>query len=106
MSAVISVENVSKAYRLRTMGAATLKDDFSRWWARVRSQPDPLSKIGHEKPVRARGDDFWALRDVSFPIEQGEVVGVIGRNGAGKSTLLKILAQVTAPTAGEVKIKG
>lgn len=106
MSTVISVENVSKAYRLGMIGGATLKEDFSRWWAKARGKPDPLLKIGQEHHERRVGEQFWALDDVSFEVKQGEVLGIIGRNGAGKSTLLKILSQVTAPTSGEIKIKG
>ena len=106
MSTVISVENISKAYRLGTIGGADLKDDFARWWAKIRGRPDPLSKIGEEHHSRLMGEEFWALDDVSFQVKEGEVLGIIGRNGAGKSTLLKILSQVTAPTSGEVKIKG
>jgi len=106
MSTVISVENISKAYRLGTIGGADLSDDFARWWAKMRGRPDPLAKIGEEHHARLMGEDFWALDDVSFDVKEGEVLGIIGRNGAGKSTLLKILSQVTAPTSGEVKIKG
>src|SRR5947209_8705396 len=106
MSAVISVENVSKSYRLGALGAVTLKEDFSRWWSSLRRQPDPLSTVGQEQRALSRAEQFWALRNISFTINQGEVVGIIGRNGAGKSTLLKILAQVTAPTTGGIKIKG
>jgi lipopolysaccharide transport system ATP-binding protein len=103
---VISVENLSKSYRLGMIGGATLKEDFSRWWAKMRGKPDPLLKIGQEHHTRLIGEQFWALQDINFQVTEGEVLGIIGRNGAGKSTLLKILSQVTAPTSGEIKIKG
>ncbi len=106
MSVVISVENVSKSYRLGTIGGGTLKEDLNRLWARARGKADPSSKIGEERHARLMGEEFWALKDISFAVQRGEVLGVIGRNGAGKSTLLKILSQVTAPTSGEIKIKG
>ncbi len=103
---VIKVENISKAYRLGQIGGGTLKEDFTRWCAKLRGQPDPLLKIGEEQHARHIGEQFWALDKVSFEVKQGEVLGIIGRNGAGKSTLLKILSQVTTPTSGEIKIKG
>src|SRR5476651_543253 len=103
---VISVENVSKAYRLGQIGGGTLKADVARWWAILRGQPDPLLKIGEEHHARHVGEQFWALDDVSFEVKEGEVLGIVGRNGAGKSTLLKILSQVTTPTSGQIKIKG
>jgi len=106
MSTVISVENVSKAYRLGQIGGGTLKEDFGRWWAKLRGKPDPFLKIGEEHHSRKMGELFWALDGVSFDVKQGEVLGIIGRNGAGKSTLLKILSQVTTPTSGQIKIKG
>ena len=106
MSTVISVEHVTKSYRLGQIGGGTLKEDFSRWWAKLRGQPDPLLKIGQEHHARRVGEQFWALDDVSFKVNEGEVVGIIGRNGAGKSTLLKILSQVTTPTSGQIKVKG
>jgi lipopolysaccharide transport system ATP-binding protein len=106
MSTVISVENVSKAYRLGQIGGGTLREDVSRWWAKLRGRPDPNLKIGEEHHARHMGQQFWALDNVSFKVKQGEVVGIIGRNGAGKSTLLKILSQVTTPTSGQIKIKG
>jgi lipopolysaccharide transport system ATP-binding protein len=103
---VIKVENVSKAYRLGQIGGGTLKEDVSRWWAKLRGKPDPFLKIGEEHHARKMGEQFWALDNVSFEVKQGEVLGIIGRNGAGKSTLLKILSQVTTPTSGQIKIKG
>jgi lipopolysaccharide transport system ATP-binding protein len=106
VSTVISVENVSKYYRLGLIGGGTLRADFERWWARRRGKPNPLLKIGQEDQSNRQGEHIWALRDVSFEVQQGEVLGIIGRNGAGKSTLLKILSRVTAPTSGQVKVKG
>jgi lipopolysaccharide transport system ATP-binding protein len=88
------------------IGGATLKEDVSRWWAKLRGKADPLSIVGHEHHARRIGEEFWALRDVSFEVREGEVLGIVGRNGAGKSTLLKIMSQVAAPTSGEIKIKG
>ena len=106
MSTVISVENVTKTYRLGQIGGGTLKGDVSRWWAKLQGKPDPLLKVGQEHHARKMGEVFWALQDVSFQVKEGEVLGIIGRNGAGKSTLLKILSQVTMPTSGRIKIKG
>ncbi len=103
---VVSVEHLSKQYRLGTIGGRTLRDDLTRAWARLRGQPDPLYKIGEENHGNHDSKTMWALRDVSFEVKQGEALGIIGRNGAGKSTLLKLLSRITAPTAGQVKVKG
>ena len=110
MSAVvIRVENLSKEYRLGTINHGTLKQDLQSWWARLRGKEDPNSIVSHPSSLNAQqglNSHFLALDNVSFDVKQGEAVGIIGRNGAGKSTLLKILSRVTAPTCGEVKIRG
>jgi len=103
---VISVENLSKTYRLGQIGTGTFTNDLKLWWSKARGKPNPLLRIGEKDYGNRDGEDLWALRDVSFRVEQGEVLGIIGRNGAGKSTLLKILSRVTAPTSGKIKVKG
>jgi lipopolysaccharide transport system ATP-binding protein len=104
--AVISVENLSKLYRLGSIGTSTLREDLSRGWARLRGRADPTLRLGAPEHPRQENGDFWALRDINFEVRQGEVLGIVGANGAGKSTLLKILSRITAPTFGEVKLKG
>jgi lipopolysaccharide transport system ATP-binding protein len=106
MPTVISIEHLSKAYRLGQIGTGTLSHDLNVWWARVRGKPNPLLRIGETDHGNRDGETLWALKDVSFKVQQGEVLGIIGRNGAGKSTLLKILSRVTAPTSGKIKVKG
>jgi lipopolysaccharide transport system ATP-binding protein len=103
---VISVENLSKSYRLGQIGTGTFSRDLELWWAKLRGKPNPHLRIGETDHGNRHGEELWALKDVSFTVEQGEVLGIIGRNGAGKSTLLKILSRVTAPTSGKIKVKG
>lgn len=108
MSTVIKVENLSKQYRLGLVGASTFKEDTQRWWAKIKGKEDPFLKLGveNDRTLRDESKFVWSLRDIDFEVNQGDVLGVIGRNGAGKSTLLKILSKVTAPTTGSVKVKG
>lgn len=108
MSVVIKVEDLSKQYRLGQVGRRTLTHDFNRWWHTVRGKEDPYLKIGQEndRSVKGTSQYIWSLKDINFEVNEGDVVGIIGRNGAGKSTLLKILSKVTAPTKGEVKLRG
>jgi lipopolysaccharide transport system ATP-binding protein len=105
-SAVISVENLSKSYRLGQIGSGTLTNDLRIWWAKIHGQPNPLLRIGMKDHQNRDGETIWALKDVSLQVKKGEALGIIGRNGAGKSTLLKVLSRVTAPTSGEIRVKG
>jgi lipopolysaccharide transport system ATP-binding protein len=107
-STVIKVENVGKLYRLGEIGTGTLSHDINRWWARVRGKEDPYAKVGESNDRTAKGGSeyVWAVKNVSFDVHQGDVLGIIGRNGAGKSTLLKILSKVTQLTEGSIKVNG
>lgn len=100
---VIKIENLKKRYKLGSIGGGTLSADLQSWWAKKMGKDDPNLKIGEK---RESGTEFWALNGVNLEVKTGETLGIIGSNGAGKSTLLKILSRVTAPTEGEVKIKG
>ena len=105
---VLKVENIYKQYELGQVSTGTMAHDFNRWLHKIRGKEDPYLKIT-EKNTRDEngGSNFvWALDDISFDVNQGDVVGIIGSNGAGKSTLLKILSKVTSPTKGNIKIKG
>jgi lipopolysaccharide transport system ATP-binding protein len=104
MSNVIRIQGVSKRYKLGLINRKMLYQELQSRWARWRGTEDPNSRVT-ERGVQTSGD-LWALKDVTFDVKDGDVLGVIGRNGSGKSTLLKILSQITAPTEGRVLIKG
>ena len=109
MATAIEFNNVSKQYRLGLVSTKTLSHDLHRWWTvSVRGKEDPYLKIGsiNDRSQKADSEYVWALKDIDFKVEQGDVVGIIGKNGAGKSTLLKLLSKVTGPTTGTIKARG
>jgi len=105
----IEFENVGKMYRLGRVGTGTLSHDLNRWWTmNVLRKEDPYLRIGetNDRSKKGHSDYVWALRDISFKVEQGDVVGIIGKNGAGKSTLLKLLSRITSPSTGSIRYQG
>lgn len=109
MSAAIEFENISKQYRLGLVSTRTISHDLNRWWKmNIQGKEDPYLKIGevNDRAHKGNSDYVWALKDINFKVEQGDVLGIIGKNGAGKSTLLKILSKVTAPTTGTIRARG
>lgn len=104
----IRINDVSKMYRLGTLGSKTLHGDLNRWWSRVRGKEDPFSSIIETNEINKVSTNpyVWSLKNISFDVMKGEVIGILGRNGAGKSTLLKILSRITNPTSGDIKIDG
>ena len=105
----IEFDHVGKQYRLGLVSTGTLAHDLNRFWqTKILHREDPYLKIGetNDRSKKGESDYVWALRDIDFKVEQGDVVGIIGRNGAGKSTLLKLLSRVTAPTTGVIRARG
>lgn len=105
---VIRVEHLYKQYKLGVVSTRTISHDLNRWWHKVRNLEDPYLKVSIENDRTKKGssDYVWALEDINFDVQQGDVLGIVGKNGAGKSTLLKILSKVTNPTKGQIKVKG
>ena len=108
MSKIIEVNNISKQYRLGEIGTGTLSHDINRKWAKFLGKPDPYLKVGavNDRSIVSEEEYAWALQDVSFDVDKGDVLGIVGKNGAGKSTLLKILSRITAPTSGQITYNG
>ena len=105
---LVSVEHISKQYRLGEVGTGSLIQDLNRWWCKLLGKEDPNSIItdSNNQSLKSEQSLVWALKDISFKVNEGEVLGIIGKNGAGKSTLLKLLSKVTFPTSGQITLNG
>lgn len=101
----VEADHVSKTFLLGVTGARTLGEELKRTWTKMMGRPDPLAPVDGGQG-RQQGNVFHALRDVSFQVREGEVLGIIGRNGAGKSTLLKLLSRITVPSSGRIRVRG
>ena len=104
MEPIIEICDVKKEYRLGAIGGTTLNAELQSFLARLRGKEDPNKKIGTREGKA--GERFLALDGISFSVAPGEAVGIIGHNGAGKSTLLKLISRVTAPSEGEIRLRG
>jgi lipopolysaccharide transport system ATP-binding protein len=106
---ILKVDNVSKLYRLGTLGVGTFRGDLQRFWkTKILGQDDPFTKVGqtNDRTSKDKSEFVWALKDINFEVNRGEVLGIIGKNGSGKSTLLKLLSRITNPTTGSVISSG
>lgn len=109
MPTALQFENISKQYRLGLVSSRTLSHDLNRWFQmNIRGKDDPYLKLSelNDRAHHGSSDYVWALNDINLKVEQGDVLGIIGKNGAGKSTLLKILSKITSPTSGIIRAHG
>jgi lipopolysaccharide transport system ATP-binding protein len=102
MPPVIRVENLSKSYNIQHNAARSQYRTLQETITQIATSP--LRRLRGQR--NGRVEKFWALKDVNLEVQQGEVLGIIGRNGAGKSTLLKVLSRITAPTTGRIELRG
>ena len=105
----VQFDHVGKLFRLGLVGTGTLSHDLNRWWqTKVLHHEDPYLRVGevNDRAHKGNSDYVWALKDITFDVNEGDVVGIIGKNGAGKSTLLKLLSRVTSPTTGTIRARG
>src|SRR5262245_49276907 len=106
MNSAISVQRVSKRFKLGVRGHRSYRTLRDSLMSGVRAVWQSAARTLRRTPAQTEADDLWAVKDVSFEVKPGEVVGIVGRNGAGKSTLLKLLSRITSPTEGEIQLRG
>lgn len=109
MPTAIEFSNVSKLYHLGKVNSQYLSLELQRWWTmKVLRREDPLLTIDKTNDLKAKGESeyVWALKDISFMVEQGDVVCIVGKYRVGKSSLREILSQITSPTTGTIKAVG
>ncbi len=103
---VLIIDKLFKEYKLGVISHGTLYRDLQSLWARILRRDDPNSIINDYHNLESEKTSFLALKNISFDVNRGEIIGIIGKNGAGKSTILKILSRITSPTKGKINIKG
>ncbi len=106
MRPVIQIQHLSKRYRLGSITPKTALEDFSSWSTRKAFSRSHRTLLRQTRSDNLNPQYMWALRDINLQIDEGEIVGIVGRNGAGKSTMLKLLSRITAPTKGTIKLRG
>lgn len=108
MGTAIKVENLSKQYKLGLVNSTSIKDDLTKLWHQIKGGKNPFLNEGdvNTRATKGTSNYVWSLKDINFEVDQGDILGIVGKNGAGKSTLLKILSKITTPTTGTIKSKG